>query len=135
MLLFYSSIFTYLSESFFFLAFCAGLWYVAGRYLAPAIKRLFPGITVTQEFLQRFAVWQIVFVAAWSVFFKLMLPLYMHSKTGPLFKGPSQWFAGAAEYIGGVLALIAIVRWLLQIGSYFRTLLNRGEVKHAHENP
>ena len=129
----FTSLYVYICEGLLFLGFASGLWWFLGRYVTPLIKRLFPGINVDQRFLQRFAAWQIIFVAAWSVLFKIALPIRFHSATGPLFKGPSQWFAGAAEWVGAIFFLIAIVRGLLFVNSYFRTLLNREEDKHAKE--
>lgn len=130
----FTSLFVYLSEAILFLAMASGLWFVAGRFIAPLIKRLFPGLSVTNDFLRRFACWQVVFMAAWSVIFKLELPTFLRMKTGPLWSGPSQDYATGAEYIGSFLALIAIVRWLLKINSYFRTLWQTPKRKEVIEN-
>jgi hypothetical protein len=90
---------------------------------------MFPGVTADTDFLRRFACWQIVFLAAWSVEFKLILPDFLKMQTGPLWSGPSQYYATGAEYIGAFLALIALVRALLRIDSWSRTLWGRREVK------
>ena len=131
--MFFTSIFVYLSEAILALAMLSGLWFVLGRWIAPTIKRLFPGVNADTDFLRRFACWQVVFLAAWSVIFKILLPPFFHLTTGPLFTGPSQYYATDAEFIGSFLALIALVRALLMINSYFRTLWGRKEVTPNEE--
>ena len=119
----------YMSESGLFLLALYGAWVALGRFMLRALKRYkrdgwLDRLTFDQ--LRRFALWQVVFVAAWSVVFKLTLPFFMHSSHGPLYKGYSQYFAGTAELLGALLALYGLWRLVLLVPAGWKQLRKVG---------
>ena len=100
----------YLGEAGLFLTMLLGLWRACAWLARGRLAVAFPSVTAAD--LQRWAFWQVVFVACWSVVFKLSLPLFMRTTSGPLWNGDSQWFALAAEGFGGLLAVWGLARSL-----------------------
>lgn len=123
MSLVWSSMFTWSNEGVTFLLFLVGLYVLClrlSRYL-----RRFMG-SVTDVGLARFAVFQVVFLAVWSVIFKDLLPSFVRQPTGPLYHGWSQTFAMTAQDIGTVLAMVGLVVLVVR---FLET--NRREVHHV----
>ena len=113
----FTSLFMYLSEAALFWMFAIGFWAALGRF-APRLRRVFSNCSSEQ--LRLFAFWQVVFIAAWSVLFKIGLPPIMHSVNGPLFKGDSQIYANMSELIGTLAILFGIWRGVFFTATYTR---------------
>lgn len=119
----FTSLFMYLSEAGLFWLMVLGLWRVVGLFSSRVLRPVFPSVSVVD--LRRWALWQVVFVAGWSVVFKLSLPVWLRSARGPLFHGGSQVFAGSAELVGVLFALWAMARIVMRSPAGVRLLFSK----------
>jgi hypothetical protein len=118
--LLFTSVTLYLSEAVLLLAFFVGLWALCLHVVALRDRRLnvnpwylFP--RVSERFLRRFAFYQIVFIAVWSILFKGVLytsldPAYSHYLMA---KGQSLGIAIPAECIILLLCLAGLVKFVV----------------------
>jgi len=88
----FASIELFCCEAVLFLVALGGFWWLSSCVVRRL--RVFPSVTGAQ--LVRFARFQTVFVAAWSVLFKLGIPPVAVDRV-VLDRGPSQIYANAAE--------------------------------------
>lgn len=115
MTLFFTSVTLYLSEAGLFWLFVVGLWecvkWAVGRWIVwPGDDYVVIFPRVTESFLRRFALFQIVFVAVWSILFKAVLYVTLRHSTahGLLSRSQSLGIAIPAECLLLVFMLVGL---------------------------
>lgn len=122
--LLFTSFFIYLSEGALFCTFCLGLVIFSFRFMGPKLRKCFTFSHVTDQGLARFAIFLVVFVAAWSVLFKLSLPYVVRTPKGPLYHGDSQYYALASEGLGAILTCLGLIKVLFKVRSMVHLALS-----------